>query len=83
MRIDFTTLEKIQKFYGSNDFEIGAALDYKGRPILTLRFGYWEAVDEVMLNKLLPSDMKLVRHSDWDGDTGPIVSYSIIDKFLK
>ena len=49
MRIGYKKFKEIKKWYGSSDFEIGYESDG-----ITLRFGYWSAVDLEGLKKIIP-----------------------------
>jgi len=89
MRIDYKTLKSIKKWYGSDDFEIGATGevrdgrdDYKFvEPEITLRFGYWLRVDLAELIELIPFRFEVIEEEVDESEFGqPLYNYLIKSK---
>jgi len=85
MRISLNKLKEIEKWYGSDNFEIGAGgdiMDGRGdhkylNEYITLRFGYWFEINtkelEEVIGKKVEVDMEV-----YDDDCGWKYSYKII-----
>ena len=72
MRLSLKKLKQIEKWYGSEDFQIGAGNEY-----ITLRFGYWCEIDTKELSEVI--DRKVVLDMEiYDDDCGWQYSYKII-----
>jgi hypothetical protein len=69
----------IQAAYPNHDIEIGA--DKGGN--LTLRFGYWKAIDTTQLNKILYTDNLEAEISlvDDDPECGDLYNYTIKNRY--
>ena len=89
MRIDYKTLKSIKKWYGSDDFEIGAAGkvrdgrdDYKFvEPEITLRFGYWFRVDLEELTHIIPFRFEVIEDEVDESEFGqPLYHYVLRTK---
>jgi len=71
MRIEYKTLKKLRKAFGS--FEIGNS-GVKG---MYLRFGYWQQVELEDLKKILPLHLHIYEVWDEDEDCGYLYYYNI------
>lgn len=72
-KIDFKTLEKINKEFG--EFELGQVMG--GSNSVYFRFGYWNRVDVNKLNEIL-GHLNEVREDDLDDDDcGTLWSYKL------
>ena len=65
-------LKEIEKWYGSEDFQIGAGNEY-----ITLRFGYWREIDTKELSEVIDRKVELDMEI-YDDDCGWQYSYKII-----
>ena len=86
MRLDYKTLKSIKKWYGSDDFEIGASAevrlgmgDYKFvEPEITLRFGYWFRVDLDELSKLISFRFEVIEDEVDESEFGQSLYHYIL-----
>jgi len=85
MRLDLKTIAKIYqdaKAYGVDNVEIGASAFNNGT--ITLRFGYWEKINDNLLDKInyvLPDHLHLdIQLVDEDDECGELWNYLIIKK---
>lgn len=74
MRLGYKKFKEIKKWYGSSDFEIGYNTN-----CLTLRFGYWSAVDIEGLEEILPDWIEVIEVAIEDDDCGWNYSYELYD----
>ena len=79
MRISYNILQKIEKFYGNNDFQIEARYDsLNDKEYIMLRFGYWAEVHLIGLEEILnPIGYNIEVNAIEDEDTGWKYSYHI------
>lgn len=76
MRINYKILKKIEKFYGSDDFEVGPS-DRGMFGSVMIRFGYWREVDSAELQKVV-GDRYTVEVSElYEEDCGWLYHYII------
>jgi len=89
MRIDYNVLKTIEEWYGSDDFELGAAGTVRnGRgdfkfiePEITLRFGYWFRVNLAELIELIPFRYEVIEDEVDECEFGqPLYNYLIKSK---
>ena len=74
MRVDYKILKKIEKFYGSDDFQVGPS-DEGMFGSIVLRFGYWRGVSLDSLQKIV-GDRYTVEEIEYDDeDTGWLYHY--------
>ena len=66
MRIDISTLKKIESEFG--EFDISQV--WGGSNDVYLRFGYWNSVDVNKLQEIVGNGVKVVEDEDWDDDCG-------------
>lgn len=78
MRLGYKVFRKIKKWYGSTDFELGYEKDG-----ITIRFGYWEEVNEDQLRKLLPCYVHIQRDELESDDCGWLYHYKLTDNRWK
>jgi hypothetical protein len=85
MRISLKKLKQIEKWYGSDNFEIGAGgdiMDGRGDhkyldEYITLRFGYWSEIDNKELSKVIGKTVELDMEVE-DDECGWQYSYKLI-----
>ncbi len=76
MRIDYKILKKIEKEYGSDNFQVGPSTEGMFGSII-LRFGYWGRVPLDSLQKTI-GDRYVVEEIEYDDeDTGWLYHYII------
>jgi hypothetical protein len=74
MRIDYKILKKIEKEYGSDDFQVGPS-DEGMFGSIVLRFGYWRAVPLDSLQKTVGERYTVEEVEYEDEDTGWLYHY--------
>lgn len=78
MKLDYSTLKKVEQLYKSDDFKIEAKSNKFEGKYLMLRFGYWNKVDITGLMKIFRPLGFTVEMSEWeDDDCGWLYSYHI------
>tara|TARA_B100001559_G_C16318826_1_gene537815 strand:- start:463 stop:708 length:246 start_codon:yes stop_codon:yes gene_type:complete len=79
MRLDYSTLKKLEQLYKSDDFQIEAKYDkFDGEEYIMLRFGYWAEVNFPELIEVFKPLGFIVEMSEWeDDDCGWLYSYHI------
>jgi len=79
MRLKFSTLLKVQDYYGSSDFQVEARYDkFDGEEYIMFRFGYWAEVDLVKLKEIFNPLGYEVEVSEFEDDEcGWLYSYNI------
>ena len=74
MRIDYKILKKIEKEYGSDDFQVGPS-DEGMFGSIVLRFGYWRAVPLDSLQKTVGDRYTVEEREYEDDETGWLYHY--------
>ena len=79
MKLDYSTLKKVEQLYKSDDFKIEAKYDkFDGEEYIMFRFGYWAEVDLIGLEEIINPLGFTVEISEWeDDDCGWLYSYHI------
>jgi len=79
MRLKFSTLLKVQDYYGSSDFQVEARYDQLDEEeYIMFRFGYWAEVNFQELKEIFNPLGYEVEVSEWeDDDCGWLYSYNI------
>jgi len=79
MRLKFSTLLKVQDYYGSSDFQVEARYDrLDEEEYIMFRFGYWAEVNFQELKEIFNPLGYEVEVSEWeDDDCGWLYSYNI------
>ena len=68
MKLDYSTLKKVEQLYKSDDFKIEAKSNKFEGKYLMLRFGYWNEVDITGLMKIFRPLGFTVEMSEWEDD---------------
>ena len=79
MRLKFSTLLKVQDYYGSSDFQVEARYDkFDGEEYIMFRFGYWAEVDLIKLKEIFnPLGYEVEASEFEDDECGWLYSYNI------